>query len=79
MLVCFFTFAREAAGALGTRLSLRPLFSEATENLYSSGVIPPRDRRLMWSNVIASAAKQSILSLRCEMDCFAALYDGLAV
>jgi hypothetical protein len=24
--VCFFTFAREAAGALGTRLSLRPLF-----------------------------------------------------
>jgi hypothetical protein len=28
-----FTFAREAAGALGTRLSL------ATENLYSSGVL----------------------------------------
>jgi hypothetical protein len=25
----------------------------------------------MWSNVIASEAKQSILSLRCEMDCFA--------
>ena len=27
MLVCFSTFAREAAGAVGTRLSLRPLFS----------------------------------------------------
>jgi len=27
MLVCFITFAREAAGASGTRLSLRPLFS----------------------------------------------------
>jgi hypothetical protein len=27
MLVCFFTFAREAAGALGTRHSPRPLFS----------------------------------------------------
>jgi hypothetical protein len=26
MLVCFIYFAREAAGALGTRLSLRPLF-----------------------------------------------------
>jgi hypothetical protein len=26
-LVCFFIFAREAAGATGTRLSLRPLFS----------------------------------------------------
>jgi hypothetical protein len=28
-LVCFFIFAREAAGALATRLSLRPLFSRA--------------------------------------------------
>jgi len=26
--VCLLLFAREAAGALGTRLSLRPLFSE---------------------------------------------------
>ena len=33
--VCFFT--HEAAGALGTRLSLRPLFSERQTNLQNSG------------------------------------------
>ena len=30
-LVCFITFAREAAGATGTRLSLRPLHSEGQD------------------------------------------------
>jgi hypothetical protein len=37
MLVCFFQFAREAAGAAGTRLSLRPLFSEAIRIVHRSG------------------------------------------
>jgi hypothetical protein len=35
-LVCFIYFAREAAGATGTRLSLRPLFS-GQKFLHSSG------------------------------------------
>ena len=38
-LVCFQYFAREAAGALGTRLFLRPLSSWANGFLHSSGAI----------------------------------------
>src|SRR6266516_4705645 len=37
MLVCFFHFAREAVGALGTRDSLRPLFSLGGWILQNSG------------------------------------------
>ena len=43
-LVCFF-FAREAAGALSTRHSLRPLLSRARMVLAKLGRIAPRDRR----------------------------------
>jgi SnoaL-like domain len=35
--VCFFLSAREAAGALGTRLSLRPLLSRANGSCKTSG------------------------------------------
>jgi hypothetical protein len=43
MLVCFLVFAREAAGALGTRLSLRPLFFRGQKVLHSSGAFAPRE------------------------------------
>ena len=36
-LVCFIYFAREAMGATGTRLSLRPLFLRGRKSLHSSG------------------------------------------
>jgi hypothetical protein len=74
LLVCYLSFAREAAGALGTRLSLRPLFPRDSV-LASLG----RDSRrgiadaYLDFHVIASEAKQSILSLRRAMDCFASL------
>src|SRR5258706_6513487 len=42
-----FYFAREAAGALSARHSLRPLFSERQTNLQNSGEIAPRDRGVM--------------------------------
>jgi hypothetical protein len=42
--VCFVYFAREAAGALATRLSLRPLFSEARTVLAKLGRLAPRER-----------------------------------
>jgi hypothetical protein len=42
MLVCFITFAREAAGATATRLSLRPLFCSRAEVLAQLGRIAPR-------------------------------------
>jgi hypothetical protein len=35
--VCFLHFAREAAGAAGIRLSLRPLFSMAQKFSHHSG------------------------------------------
>jgi hypothetical protein len=37
------------------------------------GRAAPRERGFTWSTVIASEAKQSILSLRGAMDCFASL------
>src|SRR6476469_413269 len=43
-LVCFFYFAREAMGALGTRHSLRPLLSEARTDLAQLGHLAPRER-----------------------------------
>jgi hypothetical protein len=42
-LVCFFHFAREAAGATGTRYSLRPLLSRADVSCKSSGEFAPRE------------------------------------
>src|SRR5258706_16405170 len=42
-LVCFVSIAREAAGALGTRHSLRPLISGRTV-LAQLGRLAPRDR-----------------------------------
>jgi hypothetical protein len=40
--VCYLHFAHEAAGATGTRLSLRPLIFEAKEHA-QLGRIAPRD------------------------------------
>src|SRR5258705_11908313 len=42
-LVCFVYFAREAAGALATRLSLRPLLIEARTVLANLGRLAPRE------------------------------------
>jgi hypothetical protein len=70
--VCFIYFAREAAGALGTRLSLRPLFFWANVLGKARAQSAPRECGFTLSTVIASAAKQSIL-LCGLMDCFAAL------
>jgi hypothetical protein len=57
LLVYFFTFAREAVGAAGTRHSLRPLISRA---VHSSTRAPRAAGTRML--VIASEAKQSRLS-----------------
>jgi hypothetical protein len=67
------TFAHEAAGAAGTRHSPRPLLGR--EINAQPGRIAPRDLYACLEIVIArsEATKQSILSLRREMDCFAAL------
>jgi len=46
--VCFFT--HEAAGALGIRHSLRPLFSERRTNSQNSGEIAPRERGVVSAN-----------------------------
>jgi hypothetical protein len=43
MLVCFIHFAREAAGATGTRLSLRPLFFRGPKIPAPLGRIAPRE------------------------------------
>jgi hypothetical protein len=47
-LVCFVYFAREAAGALATRLSLRPLLIEARTVLANLGRITPREREAVF-------------------------------
>jgi hypothetical protein len=71
-LVCHQHFAHEAAGAAGTRLSLRPLFFEA-KDLAQLGRIAPRDRgRVSYAKARLcenGATKQSIL--------FFARRDGL--
>src|SRR5258706_1623868 len=46
--VCFFT--HEAAGALGARHSLRPLFSEGRNNFAKLGHSAPRDRDALSAN-----------------------------
>ena len=62
---------RAAAGAPGARHSLRPLFGEGQIFMKTSGASRRENADLRLA-VIASAAKQSILSLRGEMDCFVA-------
>jgi hypothetical protein len=62
MLVCYIHFAREAAGAASTRLSLRPLFfSEAKTIMYHSGVSRREDATacLNCSNVIACDKREA--------------------
>ena len=74
LLVCVLPLpsAHEAAGATGIRRSPRPLlggrFSNASGALRGEGETLYRE-----FHVIASEAKQSILPLRREMDCFASL------
>jgi len=71
LLVCVLPLpsAHEAAGATGIRRSPRPLWAEDSSTA--------RAHRGEIANVclvvIASEAKQSILSLHGKMDCFAAL------
>ena len=69
--LCFFV-AQGAAGAVGTRLSLRPLLSEGANFLHTSGAVR-REKAESYSSVIASEAKQSNLSLLGDMDCFTSL------
>jgi hypothetical protein len=68
-----FFSTREAAGATGTRLSLRPLFFEAKDFAQLGRESVARSRKHV--NVIArsEATKQSTLSLCGQMDCFASL------
>src|SRR4030095_6202340 len=47
----FSTFAHGAAGAVGARPSLRPLFSRGTPNLQNSGKITPREYDRMFSQI----------------------------
>ena len=56
-----------------TRPSLRPLFQEGGRFQQSSGETRREIANPCQRPVIASEAKQSILSLRGEMDCFASL------
>jgi len=69
-----FYFAREAAGALATRLSLRPLFSRA-EILAQPGRIAPREGGGMFAIGAPSLrARRSNPFFLCAaaMDCFVA-------
>src|SRR5258707_9772551 len=61
-----FYFAREAAGALSARHSLRPLFIGANGSCKDSGASRRGNAKLRLLGVIArsGATKQSILSLR---------------
>jgi hypothetical protein len=73
LLVCVLPIqsAHETAGAAGTRHSPRPPWGrEINARL---GRFAPRDLYACLEIVVASGAKQSILSLRGEMDCFASL------
>jgi hypothetical protein len=65
------TTAHAAADAPSVRHSLRPLLSEGRE-LQTSGASRGENAESHLA-VIASEAKQSILSLCGEMDCFASL------
>jgi hypothetical protein len=73
MLVCFlFSHARlRVHWAPGFPCAL--CFQRRRKICTTRAHFAPRDRGFTWSNVIASEAKKSILSLRRDMDCFAAL------
>jgi hypothetical protein len=57
-LVRYFTFAREAAGALGTRLSLRPLISQGQEFQAKLARIARRDRELVFEASLRGAKRR---------------------
>src|SRR5258705_11944525 len=63
MLVCFITFAREAAGAAGTRHSLRPQFFRANDfcTTRANRAVGTRGRVLKLDAVIARSAAQRAL------------------
>jgi hypothetical protein len=65
--------AHEAAGAAGTRHSPRPLLGREIQQCLGRLASRGRSRIRDYLNVIASVAKQSILSFYREVDCFAAL------
>jgi hypothetical protein len=80
-LVCFTTFAREAAGALGTRLSLRPLLSRREDFLHSPGATVPRDRGGVFDRHCEEQRDEAIHQ-RCGgeiVDCFASLAEVYAL
>src|SRR5439155_9652938 len=68
------TLAHEIAGAASTRHSLLPLF-EGKGSCKTSGAMRRENAKMcqMLNAVIASEAKQSILSLCRNVDCFAPL------
>src|SRR5204863_3180037 len=85
MLMCalLLPIAHETAGAARIRHSLRPLFSKGEEFPANLGRIVPRERRGVFcrhceppgrakARPMTGSAKQSILPLRGEMDCFVA-------
>jgi hypothetical protein len=61
---------REAAGATGTRLSLRPLFFRGEWFMHNSDA-SRREKATPYLVVIASEAKQSIGRATGAVDCFA--------
>src|SRR3954466_16385464 len=74
------TFAHGAAGAVGARLSLRPLEDGGTMNWHHSGENALRERDRMSLHVIASEAKQSSLLRRTrKLDCFVASLLAMTV
>src|SRR5258705_5228990 len=75
-LVCFVYFAREAAGALATRLSLRPLFSRRRNDFYKTRALSRRGNAGSYLNApsLRGAKRRSNPHLFCrQMDCFASL------
>src|SRR5258708_19842714 len=66
----FVFFTHEAAGALGTRHSLRPLFIEARTVLAKLGRLAPRERGVLTS-LRGAKRRSNPLLLRGNMDCFA--------
>ena len=63
-LVCFIYFAREAMGALATRLSLRPLFSERRNNSYKTRA--PRAARMRRFALKSKRAPLSVVIARLD-------------
>src|ERR1700732_3955927 len=69
-LVCYQHTAHEAAGATGTRHSPRPLWAKVSYKTRAHRAAGSRSH-IVTSLRGAQATKQSILSLRGELDCFA--------